>query len=125
MNNGRMTLAVLAVVLAFGLPACHRHGKAQQAQTEQAVQPADQAPEPPIVASTAPADLALAGKVNAAFSADPVLRVLEINVSAAGGAVTLSGSVNTQESKARAGEVAAAVAGVTSVDNRLRVPAPQ
>jgi len=54
-----------------------------------------------------------------------VLRVLEINVSAAGGAVTLSGSVNTQESKARAGEVAAAVAGVTSVDNRLRVPAPQ
>jgi osmotically-inducible protein OsmY len=46
--------------------------------------------------------------------------ITEVRVSVEGGHATLSGTVATTHERSTAGEVAAAVAGVRSVDNRIR-----
>jgi len=65
---------------------------------------------------------ALTGKVKSALAADVGLKTLtNIDVDSAGTVVTLKGKVDTDEQKRRAQEVAAAVNGVTSVNNQLTV----
>ncbi len=65
---------------------------------------------------------ALTGKVKSALAADVGLKTLtNIDVDSAGTTVTLKGKVDTDEQKRRAQEVAAAVNGVSSVNNQLTV----
>ena len=56
-----------------------------------------------------------------ALVGEPGLKALKIDVDTANGVVTLTGAVDTPQSLDRATQVAQAVDGVTSVDNRLNV----
>jgi hyperosmotically inducible protein len=66
-------------------------------------------------------DAAITAKVKAAFVKDPVVKAMQVDVNTFKGAVQLSGFVDTAEQKARAGQVAASVEGVTSVTNNISV----
>ncbi|MDE2219878.1 MAG: BON domain-containing protein [Gammaproteobacteria bacterium] len=71
----------------------------------------------PAVQGTVPVDAA----VRARLGADPALRGGAISVSAAGGTVTLRGTVATSAQRAQAERAARAVAGVSAVNNQLKV----
>lgn len=126
MNAGKIGLGACAVIFACGLAACGKHGTTQNAATEtnKAVPPVPEVSAPRPKASAAPEDLAVSAKVSAAFQQDPALKLLEINVDTTGGVVTLTGPINTQANSDKAAQVAGAVPGVKSVDNRLSVKAP-
>lgn len=64
-------------------------------------------------------DAAITASVNAALARDVGLSVLKINVDTQSGRVTLSGTAPDEAARSRATELAAAVTGVVSVDNRL------
>jgi osmotically-inducible protein OsmY len=64
-------------------------------------------------------DAAVSAKVKAAFAKDPGVKAIEVKVDTYKGAVQLSGWVNTPEEKARAEELAKAVPGVASVENKI------
>ena len=66
------------------------------------------------------ADLQLAARVRAALRNDPVTRKLAVQISATGGRVALAGMVDRGEEREHAERVAAAVPGVTGVDQSLR-----
>jgi osmotically-inducible protein OsmY len=67
------------------------------------------------------ADAVITTEINAELAKDSRLSALKINVDTAEGKVSLSGSAPDAESKARATQLATAVKGVVSVDNRLTV----
>src|SRR3954470_12339988 len=67
-------------------------------------------------------DIALAWQVKAALRLAPKTRDSRITVAAEKGRVTLSGVVDTAEEIKEVGEVAAAVAGVRELDDKLRSP---
>jgi len=69
-------------------------------------------------------DASITTKIKAALIAEPGLKALEINVDTANGIVTLNGTVDSPQASTRATEIARAVDGVKSVDNRLKVVAP-
>lgn len=82
------------------------------------------APEKPASASSqTDADQALAARVKLALTAAPDINAHRIDVTAKSGAVTLFGTADTKAQREAAGKTAAAVAGVTSVENRLAVVA--
>ena len=64
-------------------------------------------------------DAEITTRVKAAIFAEPGLQTLKISVDTVKGVVTLSGSVESQSNSDRAKALASAVAGVTSVENRL------
>lgn len=64
---------------------------------------------------------AITGKVKAAILQDPMLKVMQIDVTTYKSVVQLSGFVNTPQIKAHAGTVASQVSGVASVQNNLIV----
>ncbi len=64
-------------------------------------------------------DAEITAKVKASIFAEPGLRTLQISVDTVSGVVTLTGSVDTPSSGDTAGKLAAAVAGVKEVDNKL------
>jgi hyperosmotically inducible protein len=66
-------------------------------------------------------DAAITTRVKAAILAEPGLKSLQINVDTTNRVVKLSGSVDSQTLKDRAQQLASAVEGVESVDNRLVV----
>jgi hyperosmotically inducible periplasmic protein len=66
-------------------------------------------------------DASITASVNAALAGDPQLSALRIDVDTANGAVSLKGTAPNAEARERATQLAAAVKGVTSVDNRLEV----
>lgn len=66
-------------------------------------------------------DTAITTKVKAAIFNDPDLKVMQIGVETMQGTVQLSGFVDTEQTKIRAGEVARSVNGVRSVRNDLVV----
>ena len=66
-------------------------------------------------------DAAITAKVKTALVGEPGLQALKIDVDTANGVVTLTGAVDTPQSLDRATQVAQAVDGVKSVDNRLNV----
>ena len=66
-------------------------------------------------------DAAITAAVSAGLAKDADLSAIKINVSTAGGAVSLKGPAPSAEAKTRAGDIAKAVQGVTSVDNQLEV----
>ncbi|MFO1305707.1 MAG: BON domain-containing protein [Burkholderiales bacterium] len=66
-------------------------------------------------------DAAITTKVKAALMAEPGLRSLEINVDTRDNVVTLNGTVDSQEKKQRAMQLAQGVEGVKSVSDNLVV----
>jgi hyperosmotically inducible protein len=74
-------------------------------------------------AARAAADKELAGRVKAALGAERTLNAHGIDVVASNGAVTLFGTAETRMKRDTAGKVAASVAGVKSVENKLAVVA--
>lgn len=66
-------------------------------------------------------DATITTKVKAAFVRDPVVKALDVNVDTFKSVVQLSGFVNTTDEKARAEQVAAGIAGVSSVKNNITV----
>ncbi len=66
-------------------------------------------------------DAAITSKVKAALLSDSGLKSFDIGVETYKDVVQLSGFVNSDQVKARAGEVAAGVSGVRSVRNNLVV----
>ena len=66
-------------------------------------------------------DAALTTKVKTALMAEPGLRSLEINVDTRDNIVTLNGTVDSQEKKQRAMQIAQGVEGVKSVSDNLVV----
>ncbi len=66
-------------------------------------------------------DTILEGRVKTALLKDPNVSGLEVNVETYKGTVQLSGFVNTQEEKQRAGEVVRSVEGVRDVRNNITV----
>lgn len=72
-----------------------------------------------VKAGVAIEDTEITAKVKASIFAEPGLRTLQISVDTVQGVVTLTGSVDTSSSSDKAGKLAAAVAGVKQVDNKL------
>ena len=68
-------------------------------------------------------DAAITAKVNANLATDKDLSAIKIDVDTQNGVVTLSGPAPTATAKARAGEIARGVKGVSSVNNQLTVKA--
>ncbi len=66
-------------------------------------------------------DSAITTKVKAAFVKDEVVKARQVSVETYKGTVQLSGFVATPEEKARAERLAAGVAGVRSVSNRIEI----
>jgi len=126
-------LVGMSVLFAIGLAACDKPGPAEAAgkkidQTaddagKKISQAADKVGEKigqeGVKAGVAIDDTEITAKVKSAILAEPGLKTLQISVSTAKGVVTLTGSVDTDANSRMAGGLAAAVAGVTSVDNRL------
>jgi hyperosmotically inducible protein len=71
-----------------------------------------------------PNDETLTQHVKAKISADAGLAAQAVNVSVKDGVVTLTGTVNSDPNKTRAGELAKSVEGVKSVANTLTVRPP-
>ncbi len=72
-------------------------------------------------AANAVSDAAITASVNAELAKDEKLSALRINVDTVGGKVALRGTAPDTASRERATQLAAAVEGVVSVDNQLKV----
>lgn len=66
-------------------------------------------------------DAAITTSINADLLKDPELSVIKIDVDTKAGKVTLNGLTPNETARLRAGKIAAAIKGVTSVDNYLTV----
>jgi hyperosmotically inducible periplasmic protein len=66
-------------------------------------------------------DTAISAKVKTAFAQDPGVRAVDVKVDTHLGAVQLSGWANSAEEKARAEQLAKAVPGVKSVENKIAI----
>ena len=131
MNTNKRTATLLAALLALTLAACNKPGDSTttgekvdgaMAKTEQA---AADAKAKTMDAGSAVADkvddATITASVNAGLAKDSELSAIKIDVDTKGGAVVLNGPAPTPAAKARAEEIAKAVKGVNSVDNRLEV----
>ncbi|MDO8540325.1 MAG: BON domain-containing protein [Opitutaceae bacterium] len=66
-------------------------------------------------------DTTITTKVKAAFVRDPVVKAIDVKVDTFKSVVQLSGFVETAEQRARAGQIAAGISGVSSVQNNITV----
>jgi hypothetical protein len=135
---GRLSAGVIAGLLVLGLAACGEKSAPPPAAkpVAPATQPASPAPPPETKRDEArtaipqqpPAppvnpDAELASRVKAALGSDGSVNVHRIDVTSEGGVVTLYGTAENAAQRAKAGEIAAAVAGVRSVQNKLAIVA--
>ena len=132
---GKVKSIGVAVLLAAGLFACNKPGPAETAgkKIDQTVDQAgrkigdaadsvgDKMSAQSAKAGVVIDDTEITTKVKAAIFAEPGLRTLQISVDTVKGVVTLTGSVNSQANSDRAKVLAAAVADVKMVENRLVV----
>jgi osmotically-inducible protein OsmY len=112
------------MLLVVGLAACNKPGPAETAgkKIDQAGDKVgEKMSEQSAKAVVAINDTEITAKVKAAIFAEPGLKSLQINVDTVSGVVTLSGSVDTQQSSHKAKELASAVDGVIDVENRLLI----
>lgn len=134
----------ISILLAAGLAACDKPGPAETAgkkidqtadaagkKIEQTAEAAgrkineatdkvgEKMGEQGARAGVAIDDAEITAKIKAAIFAEPGLKTLQISVDTIKGAVTLTGSVDSQASSDRVKLLAGAVAGVKEVDNRL------
>lgn len=132
--SGNFKSIGISILVAFGLGACNQQpGPAETAgkKIDQAAEKAgvkigeaadkvgEKLGEEGVKAGAAIEDAEITAKVKAAIFAEPGLRTLQISVDTVKGVVTLSGSVDSQESSDRAKALAGAVAGVNQVENQL------
>ena len=129
---------LVTALLGLGIAACDTHtspapatpssGSSAQLGTPSPSTQPGAAPASPIgggpnMASAGPSgamnDTAITGKVKAAFSSDDMLKGASIDVTTDKGNVALTGTVDTQAQAYHAADLARAVGGVQSVDNRL------
>lgn len=68
-------------------------------------------------------DVSITASVSSSLAKDPALSATRIDVDTKNGVVTLQGPAPSAVAKARAGDIAKAVQGVSRVDNRLSVAA--
>ena len=143
MNKLRIPQTALALaVAALALTACQRHDDQSTAgqkldsaiaKTEQRADQAkadvkqemDKAKESTSAAtdklSAGVEDASITASVNAELAKDPSLSALRINVDTSHGRVMLRGTAPDGQARDRATQLAQAVKGVVSVDNRLEV----
>jgi osmotically-inducible protein OsmY len=132
-------LTSTAIVLAAGLIACDKPGPAETAgkKIDQAIENTgekigaatemvgeklgEQVAKTSENLGGAMDDAEITTKVKAAIFAEPGLKTLQISVDTVNGVVTLSGSVDSQSKSDMAKALAAAVDGVTKVENRLEL----
>lgn len=126
-------LAGISLLLLAGLAACDKPGPAETAgkkidQTAEAAgkkinettdKVGEKMGEQSAKAGIVIDDTEITAKVKAAIFAEPGLKTLQIGVDTVKGVVTLTGSVDSQNSSDRVKSLAAATAGVKDVDNRL------
>jgi osmotically-inducible protein OsmY len=132
MENSR--LIGVSLLLAVGLAACDtKPGPAESAGKkidqvaneagkklgETADKVSEKLGEQSVKTGAVIGDAEITAKVKAAIFAEPGLKTLQISVDTVNGVVTLSGSVDSPPNSDRAKALAAAVAGVKEVDNRL------
>lgn len=123
----------LSMLVVGGLAACDKPGPAESAgknidQTadaagkkmgEAADKVGEKLGEQGMKAGVAIEDTEITAKVKASIFAEPGLRTLQISVDTVNGVVTLTGSVDTPSNSDTVKQLAAAVAGVKGVDNKL------
>lgn len=121
----RLTGTLLAAILAgAALSACDRKDDTRTAGEKVDAVVADAKDK--AVAAQAEAkkdlnDVTITASVNAELAKDPTLSALSINVDTTNGNVLLRGSAPDSAARQRATDLAAAVPGVSSVDNQLAV----
>ncbi len=124
MNMSHNTTWIAAAILATALAAgCDRNTPDRTAERagEKIDQAAAEIKEKAGQTGNKIEDAAITAKVKMALVGEPGLKALKIDVDTANGVVTLTGVVDTPQSLDRATQVAQAVDGVKSVDNRLNV----
>lgn len=137
----RWTGLAAALVVAMGLAGCNKTEEQTAGQrmdeaigkTEQAAKEVQQKAETAAgevgdatrrAAADAAAlvdDAAITAKVKAGLAQEMDLGALKIDVDTSAGVVTLKGEVKSEQVRERAGQVAQAVSGVSSVENKLTV----
>jgi hyperosmotically inducible periplasmic protein len=135
MTHGKLKLIAISLFLAAGLSACDKPGPAEKAgkaidQTAsdaknkigETVDKAEKKmTEQSAKAGQALDDSEITARVKAAVFAEPGLKTLQISVDTVNGVVTLSGTVDSQANSDKARTLAAAVAEVKDVSNKLVV----
>ena len=131
--SGNVKLIGISLLLVVGLAACNKPGPAETAgkKVDESVDKAgqkigdtaesvgDKMSAQSAKAGVAIDDAEITTKVKAAIFAEPGLKTLQISVDTVKGVVTLTGSVNSHANSDRAKALAAAVADVKMVENRL------
>ncbi|HEX5336992.1 MAG TPA: BON domain-containing protein [Gallionella sp.] len=139
MRTAKIFKLTSIAMLAVGLVACNKPGPAKTAgkKIDQAFESAGEK----ISAATESAseklgtqaaqtganlggsmdDAEITARIKATIFAEPGLKTLQISVDTVNGVVTLSGSVDSQSKSDMAKALAAAVEGVTKVENRLEL----
>ena len=125
--------SILASVLVFGVAACGEKTASETApkavapaaapMPEARQEPAKTAVMEPPPAAPASPDEELASKVKAALGGDGGINVHRIDVTSDGGVVTLYGTADTADQRAKAENIAAGVNGVKAVQNKLAIVA--
>lgn len=133
-TQDKLKLSLLALFVAAGLAGCDKKpGPAESAgrQIDQTVsntgksidnaagKVSDKMSDQSAQAGVAISDAEITAKVKAAIFSEPGLKTLQISVETVKGVVTLTGSVITPANSDAAKSLAGAVAGVSTVDNRL------
>ena len=135
MTRSKLNLIAISLLLAAGLTACDKPGPAEKAgkSMDQTASEAknkigetvDKAEkkmtEQSAKAGQALDDSEITARVKAAVFAEPGLKTLQISVDTVKGVVTLSGTVDSQANSDKARTLAAAVADVKEVSNKLVV----
>ena len=134
-SHGRSCASVFAGLLVLGIAACGEKSAPEPpvkpvAPMIQPALPADAKSDdtgtvtvqPPAAPPVSP-DVELASRVKAALGSERSINVHRIDVTSEGGVVTLYGTAENAQQRAKAEEVAAAVAGVRSVQNKLAIVA--
>lgn len=121
----------LAIAFTSVLVACERPNSAQEVgkKIDQAAEKAsdkfDTASkvlgEQTAITSTTLEDAAITTQIKSAILAEPGLKVLQITVETVDGVVMLGGLVDTQANSDKVKQMASAISGVKSVENRLIV----
>ena len=119
-----MIPALGAAVAALALVGCQKTDDGQTArdragQTMERTKDAAKGAADTTAAKTS--DATITAKVNTALAKDPDLSALKIDVDTSNGHVVLSGKAPNPAAKERATQIAQAVSGVVSVDNKLVV----
>ena len=135
MTHSKLNLIAISLLLAAGLTACDKPGPAEKAgkSMDQTASEAknkigdtvDKAEkkmtEQSAKAGQAIDDTEITARVKSAVFGEPGLKTLQIHVDTVKGVVTLTGTVDSQANSDKARTLAAAVADVKEVSNKLVV----